>query len=178
MTEKSKTYKAGNSEYRLKELTLGVMHHAVPLFRKYRELHFEFTGGIDTSELEGMQHQAKKLELALQQLEKSNSPDEAQITRLLTKLKETKAALNTDAKLKNIRKYLSDMEAIVLYSLITDKELLGKVLPEIMESPAGNSMTASEAAAILKSTDSLDFVKDAVTDFFSLTLGIMKKQNG
>ena len=175
MTADNRTYKAGKTEYRLKELTLGVMHHAVPIFRKYRELHFEITGSIDTSELESMQRQAGELELALEQLNSGDPTDGIQIARLSTKLEETKAALNTDPKLKNVQKYYSDMEALVMYSLITDKELLGNVLHEILETTAGNSMTANEAAAILESAEGLNFVKDAVTDFFSLTLGIMKK---
>lgn len=168
-------YKAGKTEYRLKPLTLGVLHHAVPIFMKYRQLHFELTGAIDTSELEDMQHQVKELELALQQLKEADTPDEAQIARLSTKLDETNAALNTDTKLKNVQKYLNDMEALVLYSLITDKVLLGKVLPGILEKTTGNAMTVNEAADILESTYSLDFIKDAVTDFFTLTLSIMKK---
>ena len=175
MTPNNKTYKAGNSVYRLKELTLGVMHQAVPLFRKYRELHFELTGGIDTSELESMQRQVNELELVLEQLNSGASPDAIQIARLSTKLEETKAALNTDPILKNVQKYYSDMEALAMYSLFTDKELLGSVLPGILETTEGNSMTANETAAILESAEGLNFVKDAVTDFFSLTLGIMKK---
>lgn len=175
MAVETKTYKTGNSEYRLKELTLGVMHQAVPLFKKYRNLHFELTGGIDTAELECVQRQAKELELALEQLNSEDAPDADQTARLSAKLGEIRAALNTDPKLKSVQKYYSDMEALAMYSLITDKGLLGNVLPEILETAAGKPVTKNDAAAILETAESLSFVKDAVTDFFSLTLGIMKK---
>ncbi|MBE2217979.1 MAG: hypothetical protein IAE90_07250 [Ignavibacteria bacterium] len=175
MMTNNNIYKAGSAGYRLKELTLGVMHYAVPLFKKYRQQHFELTCGIDTTELEAKQKEISDLTEALEQLNGAGSSDSAQRTKLAAKLEETKAALESDTKLRTLQKYYSDMEALAMYSLITDKELLREILPEILERAEGKPITPEQAAALLDNAGSIAFVKDAVTDFFSLTLGIMKK---
>jgi len=175
MKANNNIYRVGTAEYKLKELTLGVMHYAVPLFRKYRQQHFEITRGIDTSELEAKQQEISDLAKALQQLDKAESTDSVHTAKLSAKLEEAKAALKSDAKLNTLQKYYSEMEALAMYSLITDKELLMEILPEIVESTEGKTILPEEAASLLEKAESIQFVKDAVTDFFSLTLGIMKK---
>jgi len=175
MKTNNNIYRVGTAEYRLKELTLGVMHYAVPLFRKYRQQHFELTRGIDTSALEAKKQEISDLEDALQQLKGSELTDSTHIAKLSVRLEEAKAALKSDTKLNTLQKYYSEMEALAMYSLITDKELLMEILPEILESTAGKAISPEEAASLLENAGSITFVKDAVTDFFSLTLGIMKK---
>mgnify|MGYP001235136921 CR=1 FL=1 len=175
MKTNNNIYRVGTAEYKLKELTLGVMHYAVPLFRKYRQQHFELTSGIDTSELDLKQKEISDLAKALQQLNGAELPDSTHISKLSARLVEAKAALKSDAKLNTLQKYYSEMEALAMYSLITDKELLMEILPEILESTEGKTILPEEAASLLDNAGSITFVKDAVTDFFSLTLGIMKK---
>jgi hypothetical protein len=174
MNQNNKLYKFNGKQFSLKEPDLGVLHEAVPMFAKYRKLHYQFTKDIDISPIELRLEETANLNKALEQLNETGEKDETKIKLLSEKISEIEAELKSDSQLKHLQKYYSDMEALAMYSLITDAELMQNILSRILLSDSGKTLDMADLAELYSSPEAKTFVKDVVSDFFYLTLGSMR----
>ncbi|MEO8514508.1 MAG: hypothetical protein ABI543_13185 [Ignavibacteria bacterium] len=163
----NKVYEFNGKKYRLKELTLDLMHKASPLLIKYREMHYKYTCNIDTTKLDAAEFELGQLKQAIADLKEGPIPDLKQINNLELKLIEAEGVLKCP-KLMAVRKYLNDTEALALYQILTDAKFISGILNSILLLCDG--MRSPEIKPMeLQVKDSIRFIKDVIADFFLLT---------
>ncbi len=164
-----KTYTFKDNQYKLRELDLNLLHKASPLLIKYRELHYKYTAGIDTSKLDAAQNEITQIKEAARQLDESEDPGiEQQIHKLKVNLEKAEEVLRSP-KLTALQKYLGDTEALVLFEIITDAGFMAEVLNNILRSTDEKEKTKIKTDDLLHK-NSLKLIKEVITDFFLLTL--------
>jgi predicted RNase H-like nuclease (RuvC/YqgF family) len=162
----NKIFSNKGSTYRLRKIDLGVLNKAVPLLLKFRRLLFEYTKDIDDSELHKARNEIEEIKTAISQVESLVPADTDESARLKGKLDKAESELKNNGKLQSQLQYISEAETLALFELLTDRNTILPLLKNILE-PIDNT----NAEIDIEDSGSLEFIKEVVTDFFSLTLG-------
>lgn len=158
------TYELNGNKFRLKELTLGVLNAASPLLSSYRQEFYRLTEDTDTSQLDELLGEIDLLGEALKSAEEENQP-EKNILKLRSRLEELKNKLKK-APYGAQQKFLNEMESLALLNVLTDTELLSGILNGILVNIDGENLRISDKQ--LNGTDSIEFIKQVIADFFLL----------
>ena len=158
------TFEFKGKKYRLRELDLDLLHRASPLLIKYRELHHKYTYNIDSAALDEAENELYILKEALVESKKKNTPDMASKNKLQERYKQAEEKLRTP-DLKNLKQYVSDMEALALYEIITDSVFIAELFNRMLIYAEANE-TVNFTAEELKAGDALEFIRNVIRSFF------------
>lgn len=157
-------YELNGNKYILKELTLGVLNAASPLLASYRQEYYRLTEDTDTSQLEDLKNEINLLTEALN-AEESYELQVKKDNKINNRLEELNKKLNRTPFLTQ-QKFLKEMESIALLNVLTDTELLTDVLNRILVNENGASIKINKS--LLNDSDSFEFIKQVIADFFLL----------
>lgn len=156
-------YEYNGKKYKLKKLDLGVLHKASPLLIKYRELIYNYSSGIDSSKLLYAENEISVIKQAIEEAEKETPVNEKLINKLAQKLEQAEAVLQVPEILL-LKNHLAEIEALALFEIITDEELISGLFSDILENPDGGKVKFDKNT--FNEINSLEFIKKVIADFF------------
>lgn len=166
-----KIYSIQGNSFKMLPLNLGLMNKAAPLLLKYRKLHFEYTGDIDTSRVENAEENISGLKTVIDELEDKEGDHSARITELKEKLQLLEEEHKNDRKLQSVIKLYNDCEGLAMYELLTSRNIIIPFLKNVLADAGGNIPSQIDNIDF-NLAGAADFIKEVLTDFFTLTLQI------
>lgn len=164
-----KTYSIQGNEFIMLPLNLGLMNKAAPLLLKYRKLHFEYTGDIDMKQVEEAEEKISDLKTVIDELEDKEGDNSGRIVEQKEKLQMLEEQFENNRKLQSLISFYNDCEGLAMYRLLTDGNIIKPFLKNVL-APAGNCSTAKIENVDFNLAGAPEFIKEVLTDFFTLTL--------
>ena len=157
-------FEFNGKKYRLRNFDLDLLHRASPLLIKYRELHHKYTCNIDTTALDEAENELNIINEAIDEMDENKTTDITAKNKLQERYNQAEAKLRTP-QFKTLRQYVSDMEALALYEIITDSVFVAELFNRMLL-PAEADETVNFTAEELKAGDALEFIRKVISSFF------------
>jgi hypothetical protein len=172
-----KTYSIQGENFTLLPNDLSLLNKAAPMIARLRKLSYEYTKDIDLSpanEYRSRMTELSEAKLQLENILNEGKDDEGnelsddkrnelgtRINELIDKLEQVRTEFNSDTAVQNLLKLKEELESYALIELLTDISFLKPVLKKILTGGSLDKINFSDSGSIV-------FIKDVVTDFFTV----------